>query len=70
MDNLKIKAIKGKDNPADLGTKSLTRDKIRKYMTTIGCIGKKLDMTEGPEMVEGDVQMARGKKGMDWIKKE
>ena len=24
-----IKAIKGKDNPSDLGTKSLTRDKIK-----------------------------------------
>ena len=30
---LNIKAIAGKDNPADLGTKSLTKDKIRKYMT-------------------------------------
>ena len=27
---LVIKAIAGKDKPADLGTKSLTRDKIRK----------------------------------------
>ena len=56
---------KGKDNPADLGTKSLTRDKIRKYMTTIGYIGEYLDMAEGPGMVGGDVRMARGKKGMD-----
>ena len=40
---LVIKAIKGKDSPADLGTKSLSRDKIRKYMTTIGYIGDYLD---------------------------
>ena len=44
-----INAIKGKDNTADLGTKSLSRDKIRKYMTTIGYIGDYLDQ----EVVEG-----------------
>ena len=38
-----IKAIKGKDKPADLGTKSLSRDKIRKYMVTIGYIGDYLE---------------------------
>ena len=40
---LVIKAIKGKDKPADLGTKSLSRDKIRKYMVTIGYIGDYLE---------------------------
>ena len=36
---LVIKATTGKDNPTDLGTKSLSREKIRKFMTTIGYIG-------------------------------
>ena len=54
----------GKNNPANLGTKSLTRDKIRKYMTTICYIGEYLDMVEGQEMVEveGEVRMARGRR--------
>ena len=52
IDNLEIKPIKGKDNPADLGTKSLTRDKIKKYMVTIGYIGEYLDTAEGPREEE------------------
>ena len=27
-----VEAIKGVDNPADLGTKALSRDKIKKYL--------------------------------------
>ena len=49
---LVIKAIKGKDNPADLGTRSLSRDKIRKYMVTIGHIGDYLDQEVQEEAVE------------------
>ena len=33
---LEIKAIKGTENPADLGTKALTKEKIRKYMVILG----------------------------------
>ena len=33
---LEIKAIKGTKNPADLGTKALTKEKIRKYMIILG----------------------------------
>ena len=55
-----IKAIKEKDNPADLGTKSLSRDKIRKYMLTIGYIGDYLDQEVQEEMVEvGKVNMKK-----------
>ena len=59
IDDLKIKPIKGKDNPADLGTKSLTRDKIRKYMVTIGYIGDYLDEGEAVDTGEADVRMAQ-----------
>ena len=41
-----IKAIKGKDNPSDLGTKSLTRDKIKKYMVTLGYVGEYLEQVQ------------------------
>ena len=47
-----IKAIKGKDNPADLGTKSRSRDKIRKYMVTIGYIGDYLDQEAQEENID------------------
>ena len=50
-----IKAIKGKDNPADLGTKSLSKDKIRKYMTSLGYVGEFVDQEE----VERNVQVRR-----------
>ena len=50
-----IKAIKGKGNPADLGIKSLSRDKIRKYMVTIGYIGDYLDQ----EVQEEEVKVRR-----------
>ena len=33
---LEIKAMKGTENPADLGTKALTKEKIRKYMVILG----------------------------------
>ena len=52
---LVIKAIKGKGNPADLGIKSLSRDKIRKYMVTIGYIGDYLDQ----EVQEEEVKVRR-----------
>ena len=57
---LVIKAIKGKDNPADLGTKSLSRDKIRKYMVTIGYIGDYLYQ----ELQEEAVEVRRSKVSM------
>ena len=41
-----INAAAGKDNPADLGTKNLTRDKIRKYVTCLGDVGDYLDQAE------------------------
>ena len=50
-----IKAVKGKDNPADLGTKSLSKDKIRKYMTSLGYVGEFVDQEE----VERNVQVRR-----------
>ena len=55
-----IKAIKGKDKPADLGTKSLSRDKIRKYMVTIGYIGDYLYQ----ELQEEAVEVRRSKVSM------
>ena len=42
---LEIEAIKGTENPADLGTKALTKEKIRKYMVVLGY-----------EMEEGEVE--------------
>ena len=65
IDDLKIKPIKGKDNPADLGTKSLTRDKIRKYMLTIGYSGDYLEEGEPVDNGEVDVRMAQGKRKVD-----
>ena len=55
---LVIKAITGKDNPADLGTKSLSRDKIRKYMVAIGYIGDYLD-----QEVQEDAEVRRISQG-------
>ena len=52
-----IKAIKGKDNPSDLGTKSLTRDKIKKHMATLGYVGEYLDQ-EAQEVQEAEVRRA------------
>ena len=34
-----MKAIKGTENPADLGTKALSRDKIAKYLKALGYRG-------------------------------
>ena len=65
IDDLKIKPIKGKDNPADLGTKPLTRDKIRKYMLTIGYIGDYLDEGEAVDTGEANVRMAQGRTRVD-----
>ncbi|CAE7465496.1 unnamed protein product, partial [Symbiodinium microadriaticum] len=65
IDDLKIKPIKGKDNPADLGTKSLTRDKIRKYMVTIGYVGDYLDEGEVVDTGEADVRMVQRPGRMD-----
>ena len=39
MKNVIVKPIKGTENPADLGTKALSRDKIRKYMKALGYNG-------------------------------
>ena len=50
---LAIKAIAGQDNPADLGTRSLARDKIRKYMTCLGYVGDYLDQVEEQAKVKG-----------------
>ena len=59
IEDLKIKPIKGKDNPADLGTKSLTRDKIRKYMVTIGYVGDDLDEGEAVDTSEAEVRIVQ-----------
>ena len=59
IEDLKIKPIKGKDNPADLGTKSLTRDKIRKYMVTIGYVGDYLDEGEAVDTGEAEVRIVQ-----------
>ena len=40
MKNVIVKPIKGTENPADLGTKALSRDKIRKYMKALGYKGE------------------------------
>ena len=39
MKTVIVKPIKGTENPADLGTKALSRDKIRKYMKALGYKG-------------------------------
>ena len=59
MKNVLVKAIKGVDNPADLGTKALSRDKIRKYLRTLGYKGDFLD--------EEEHQVRRMKKGMKTV---
>ena len=43
MKNVIVKPIKGTENPADLGTKALSRDKIKKYMKTLGYKGDFID---------------------------
>ena len=63
-----IKAIKGKDNPSDLGTKSLTRDKIKKYMVTLGYVGEYLDQ-EAQEVQEGEVRRASSRSKMSFDEK-
>ena len=46
MKNVLVKATKGVDNPADLGTKALSRDKIKKYLKALGYRGDFLDEEE------------------------
>ena len=61
-----IKAIKGKDNPSDLGTKSLTRDKIKKYMVTLGYVGEYLDQeAQEAQEEEGRRVSSRSKMSFD-----
>ena len=55
--DLKVKAIKGVDNPADLGTKALSKDKIRKYMVMVSYQGEYLD--EHQEASEKTVSRSR-----------
>ena len=59
MKNVLVKAIKGVDNPADLGTKALSRDKIRKCLRTLGYKGDFLD--------EEEQQVRRTKNGMKTV---
>ena len=54
-----VKAIKGVDNPADLGTKALSRDKIKKYLKALGYRGDFVD--------EEEHQVRRTKTGMKTI---
>ena len=63
-----IKAIKGKDNPSDLGTKSLTRDKIKKYMVTLGYVGEYLDQ-EAREVQEEEVRKVSSRSKMSFDEK-
>ena len=63
-----IKAIKGKDNPSNLGTKSLTRDKIKKYMVTLGYVGEHLDQ-EAQEVQEEEVRRASSRSKMSFDEK-
>ena len=58
---LNIKAIAGKGNPADLGTKSLTKDKIRKYVTCLGYVGNFLDQAEGHVKVQRAITSEQSK---------
>ena len=46
MKNVMVKPIKGTENPADLGTKALSRDKIRKYMKALGYKGEFIEEEE------------------------
>ena len=59
MKHVLVKAIKGVDNPADLGTKALLRDKIKKYLKALGYRGDFVD--------EPDHQVRRMKTGMKTI---
>ena len=46
MKNVIVKPIKRTENPADLGTKALSRDKIRKYMKALGYKGEFVEEEE------------------------
>ena len=46
MKNVLVKAIKGTENPADLGTKALSKDKIKKYMRALGYRGEFIEEDE------------------------
>ena len=46
MKNVLVKAIKGTENPADLGTKALSKDKIKKYMKALGYRGEFIEEDE------------------------
>ena len=46
MKNVIVKPINGTENPADLGTKALSRDKIRKYMKALGYKGEFVEEEE------------------------
>ena len=64
-----IKAIKGKDNPSDLGTKSLTRDKIKKYMVTLGYVDEYLDQEAQEVQEEEEVRRASSRSKMSFDEK-
>ena len=59
MKNVLVKAIKGVDNPADLGTKALSRDKIKKYLRALGYKGEFLE--------DEEQQVRRTKNGMKTV---
>ena len=59
MKHVLVKAIKGVDNPADLGTKALSQDKIKKYVKALGYRGDFVD--------EPDNQVRRAKTGVKTI---
>ena len=59
MKNVLVKTIKGVDNPADLGTKALSRDKIRKYLKALEYKGDCLD--------DEEQQVRRTKNGMKTV---
>ena len=59
MKNVLVQAIKGVDNPADLGTNALSRDKIRKYLKALGYKGDFLD--------DEEQQVRRTKNGMKTV---
>ena len=46
MKNVLVKAIKGTENPADLGTQALSKDKIKKYMKALGYRGEFIEEDE------------------------
>ena len=59
MKHVLVKAIKGVDYPADLGTEALSRDNIKKYLKALGYRGGFVD--------EPDNQVRRTKTGMKTI---